>query len=154
MEWNIAPHSRVDLHVFSGINFSGERRLSCIHPAGGLQKSRLKNFQFRSIAIVGRPGTRVILCTSVLDIGWESRPWRAMVIKKSDGYRMKDGKLAIRIPDLDWLDPGNAHRTDPDFQQTFPQVEGPDAGTGWTYGRCGNLSLQDNIKQIRIDLPE
>ena len=98
MEWNIAPHSRVDLHVFSGINFSGERRLSCIHPAGGLQKSRLKNFQFRSIAIVGRPGTRVILCTSVLDIGWESRPWRAMVIKKSDGYRMKDGKLAIRIP--------------------------------------------------------
>jgi len=154
MDWNIAPHSRVDLHVFSGINFSGERRVASIHPAGGLQKSKLNNFKFRSIAIVGRPGTRVIMCTSVLDIGWEARPWRAMIIKKSDGYRMKDGKLAIRIPDLDWLDAGNAHRTDPDFQQTFPQVGSPDDGTGWTYGRSGNLSLNDNIQQIRVDRPD
>jgi len=154
MEWNIAPHSRVDLHVFSGINFSGERRLSSIHPAGGLQKSRLKNFKFRSIAIVGHPGTRLTLCTSVLDIGWETRPWRSMVILKSDGYRMKDGKLAIRIPDLDWLDKGSAHRTDPDFQQTFPQVESLEGATGWTYGHSGSLSLNDNIKQIRIDRPK
>jgi hypothetical protein len=154
MDWIIAPHSRVDLHAFSGINFSGERRDTSIHPAGGLQRSKLKNFKFRSIAIVGRPGTRVILCTSVLDIGWETRPWRAMIIKKSDGYRMKDGKLAIRIPDLDWLDAGKAHRTDPDFQQTFPQVGSPDDGTGWTYGRNGSMSLNDNIMQIRVDRPD
>ena len=112
MEWHIAPHSRVDIHVFSGINFSGERRITNIHAAGGRQGSALNDFAFRSIAISGPIGTTVVLCTSVLDIGWESRPWRAFRVIKGAGFRTKEGKIAIRAPELDWFDASDAHRTD------------------------------------------
>ena len=150
MEWNIAPHTRVDIHVFSGINFSGERRITNIPPAGGRQGSALNDFALRSIAISGPIGTTVVLCTSVLDIGWENRPWRAFRVIKGAGFRTKEGKIAIRAPDLDWFDASDAHRTDPDFQQTFPQVTEFENGEGWSFGRSGSMLLNDNIKQIRI----
>jgi len=150
MEWHFEPHTRADIYVWSGINFSGERRMASVHPAGGRQGNSLKDFAFRSIAIAAPLGTTVVLCTSVLDIGWETRPWRAMRIIKGHGYRTKDGKRAVRIPDLDWGDAANAHRTDPDFQQSFPQVADIDKAEGWTFGRSGAMSLNDNIKQIRI----
>lgn len=150
MEWHIAPHTRADIFVWSGINFSGERRFSSVHPAGGRQGNSLKNFAFRSIAITGPIGTTVVLCTSVLDIGWENRPWRALKVMKGEGYRTKDNKPAVRIPDLDWLDASKAHRTDPDFQQSFPQVGSLEEGTGWTFGKSGTMLLSDNIKQIRV----
>ncbi len=150
MEWTIAPHTRADIHAFSGINFSGERRAASIHPAGGLQGDKFKDFAFRSVAIVAPPGTFVVLATSVLPEGWDERPWRALQVLRSDAYRTKDGKLAVRIPDLDWYDKGTAHRTDPDFQQTFPQVLTFAEGTGWTFGRSGTMPLKDNIKAIHI----
>jgi len=150
MEWQIESHTRADIYVWSGINFSGERRMASVHPAGGRQGSSLKDFAFRSIAITGPIGTTIVLCTSVLDIGWESRPWRALRVMKGVGYRTKDGKPAVRIPDLDWYDDANAHRTDPDFQQSFPQVADPEGASGWTFGRTGSMSLNDNIKQVRV----
>lgn len=150
MDWFIAPHTRADLHVFTGINFSGERRVTSIHPAGGRQGATLNNFKIRSLALVGPPGTRIYLCTSVLEEGWEDRPWRAMTVDKKVAYRTKDGKWAVRIPDLDWLDKANAHRTDPDFQQSFPQVGSPDDGSGWTFGRSGAMPIKDNVAAIRV----
>jgi hypothetical protein len=150
MEWHIAPHTRIDIHVFSGINFSGERRVASVHPAGGRQGNSLNDFAFRSIAISGPLGTTLVMCTSVLEIGWEDRPWRALALVKGQGFRTKEGKRAVRIPDLDWLDASNAHRTDPDFQQSFPQVARLEDGEGFTFGRSGAMSLNDNIKQIRI----
>jgi hypothetical protein len=149
MEWHIAPHTRLDIHVFSGINFSGERRVTSIHPAGGRQGNALNNFAFRSIAISGPIGTTLVMCTSVLDIGWEARPWRAIRVIKGEGFKTKEGKIAVRAPELDWFDASNAHRTDPDFQQTFPQVTKFEDGTGWSFGRSGTMVLNDNIKQMR-----
>ena len=74
MDWHIAPHTRVDIVAFSGINFSGESKMVSIHPAGGRQGSSLKNFAFRSVIVAGPIGTQVVFRTSGLEDGWQERP--------------------------------------------------------------------------------
>jgi hypothetical protein len=149
MEWHIAPLTRVDLHVWSGINFSGEHRVVSVHPAGGRQGQTIEGFTFQSVAVSGPPGIRVTFCTSALPEGWEAKPWRAVSVQKGLGYKTKEGKQAVRVPDLDCLDAPNAPRTDPDFQLTIPAAADLGTAKGWTYGRPGEL--KGKVVVIRID---
>ncbi len=149
MDWHIAPHTRVDIVAFTGINYSGESKVVSIHPAGGRQGSSLKDFAFRSLIVVGPIGTRLTLRTSVLEQGWEDRPWRVINIQKGHAWKTKTGKPAVRVPDIDWYDGPNAQRTDPDFQQGFPMAKTVEAGEGWTFGKPG--SIGGNVSAIAVD---
>ncbi len=100
--------------------------------------------------VVGPLGIRVVFCAAPeADPDWESKAWRAVVIRKGSAFKTKTGLPAVRVPDLDWLDKPNAQRTDPDFQMSFQQVKTLDAGTEWTFGN-GNL-LKNRIHSIRVD---
>lgn len=149
MDWHIAPHTRLDLVAFTGINFSGETKVVSIHPAGGRQGASLDGFTFRSVLVVGPIGTRVTFRTSVLETGWEERPWRVVQILKGHAFRTKTGKPAVRVPDLDWYDKPLAQRTDPDFQQGFPMAKDLASGEGWTFGKPGSIGGQ--VSAIGVD---
>ena len=151
MEWDIPPKTRCDIIAFTGVNFSGHRYEVNIHPVGGLQGDDLDGEHVQSIAIVGRPATRVILKTTVAEKDWEERPWRCITVTAEAAYKTKEGKLAVRVPDLDWLDAPNAPRSDPDFQGSFDQVASLAKGTGWTFGRSGPPWLKDNIRAIKVE---
>ena len=149
MDWHIAPHTRVDIVAFSGINFSGESKMVSIHPAGGRQGSSLKNFAFRSVIVAGPIGTQVVFRTSGLEDGWQERPWRVINVQKGHCWKTKTGKPAVRVPDLDWYDKPNAQRTDPDFEQGYPMAKSVADGEGWTFGRQGTMGGQ--VVAIEVD---
>ncbi len=150
VDWMIAPKIRCDLRGWSGPNYSGYETLSRIFAAGGRQKDDIDGLAFGSCWVVAPFGTRVIFsCAPEADEQWLSSPWRAVVIRKGSSFMTKAGLPGIRIPDLNWLDKPNAQRTDPDFQEGFPQAKTPDEGKGWTFGTGYNL--RNRIHSIRID---
>lgn len=150
VDWIIAPKIRCDLRTWSGPNFSGYEKLTRIFAVGGRQRDDVDGLAFGSCWVVAPFGTRVVFsCAPEADPQWLSSPWRAVVIRKGASFMTKAGLPGVRIPDLDWLDKPNAQRTDPDFQEGFPQAESPDAGTGWTFG--SGCNLRNRIHCIRID---
>ncbi len=149
MRWDIAPKTRCDLLVFSGINLAGRRQIARVHPYGGLQGDTLDEGTFQSLIVVAPIGTRVTLMTTVAEEGWEERPWRTIEITREDAFRTKEGKWAVRVPQLNCLDAPNAQRTDPDFEIGFPQADDVESGTGWTYGRGGGVAGQ--VRAIKVD---
>lgn len=151
MEWDIAPKTRCDIIAFSGINFSGRRAIVSIHPVGGRQGEEIDAADIQSIAIVGRPGTRVVLKSSVSESDWQERPWRCVTVTADAAYKTPEGKQAVRVPDIDFLDKPNAQRTDPDFQAGYDQVGALDEGKGWTFGRSGATPLKGNVRAIRVE---
>ena len=148
MKWVIAPHSRAEIHSFTGLNLSGLRTVAEIFPAGGLQGQEIDGSTMRSAVVGGLPGTRVVFCTTISD-DWLERPWRAFVIEDKRGFRAKGGMTGVRVPDIDMVNGPTDRRTDPDFEQSFDFAETLEAGKGWTFGNPGKI--QGNVRCIRID---
>jgi len=149
MRWVLAPMVRADIAAFSGVNLGGARALANVHPLGGRQGQDIDGNALHSVVVVGPVGTRVVFSAAPSDDDWESRPWRAIVITGKNGFLTAEGKHAVRVPDIELFDKPDARRTDPDFEQDFPQVATLAEGTGWTYGRAGRL--RNAIAAIRID---
>lgn len=146
MRWVIAKNMRCDIRTFSGLNLSGRSENVQIFPSG--RQGDLTS-PFRSMSYAGPPGTRIVLCRAILDTDWEEQPWRALLIKKPNCYRTRDGRLAVNVPDIELLDKANAQRSDTTFETSYDFAENLDDGQGWTYGRIG--TLHDQVQTIRID---
>ena len=117
MRWEHPDSIRVDIYCFSGINFSGTRKLVRFVAKGGRQGPEILPADIRSVAIAGPERTRVTFIGTELEEGWEqSHSWRAIEIRKGHTFTTKDGEIAVQIPDLDWLTPPAARRSDPDFE--------------------------------------
>lgn len=147
--WVIAKNSRCDLVTFSGVNYSGRESRVQIFPSGrqGDITSPIRSM------IYGAPaGMRLVLCVSPVEAGWMERPWRALVMTPTNSFRTRQGKFAIRVPDIEALDKPDARRTDPDFRASYNFAETLEDGNGWSYGRVG--PLHDQIQMIRVDRAE
>ncbi len=151
MEWTVAPRMRMDLVCFAGLNLCGERRIVDVHAVGGRQGKDVPTDDLKSMVVLGEIGTRVLLKTATGD-DWEQHPWRCFIIMAKHHYKTKEGEIGVRVPDLDWFDPADARRTDPDMQESYPFAESFAAGVAsglWTFGRPGQL--KQRVKAIVID---
>jgi hypothetical protein len=148
MKWEIAPKQRVDLACFGGINLSGERRLVDIQVVNGRQGPDVPSSELKSLVLIAPIGTRVLLKTHDGD-DWEQHAWRAIRVMKGKCFATKEGRTAVRVPDLDWFDAPDARRTDPDVQESFPQAATLAEGSGWTFGREGEL--KGRVVVVAID---
>lgn len=146
MKWVIDPNSRVDLVFYSGLALSGDEAAVRIFPSG--QQGDVE-FPFQSMRVIGSPGVRVYLCTSTEDEAWTASPWRC--IRPLAGIGVKHGVRArhLRIHDLDGYNEPHALSLPPDRSASFPLVEKPEAGEGWTFGR-GAGQLKKRIRMIRV----
>lgn len=151
MRWHIEGPVRVMIHAFTGLNFSGQRATVDIWPRGGRQGDEIDGTRLKSIGMIAPLGTRIILCASAAEEGWEQFPWRAFELREGSTFQSQSGQPAVQLPDIDFLDPPAALRSDPDFQTRYLHVESPDERPGWTYGRVGHSLLKCNVRQIRID---
>lgn len=148
MRWVIAPKMRADLVFFAGLNLSGERTVVQIFAAGGRQGD-IDGTTIKSLAVGGNPGLRVTLCASEDEATWTMEPWRTIRITKGSFVRNAQGEPIVRVPDLDWLDKFDARRTDPDFQEAYPEAASPAEVKGWTGGRPG--LLHGHVQMIRVE---
>jgi hypothetical protein len=149
MNWVIDKNCRCEMLVYASTGLAGAKDRVQVFPSG---RQGDINIAFSSLVFAGPVGTRLVLCASPLELGWQERPWRASVIQKGHCFKLKDGRLAFRIPNLENLDEGNAVRSDPDFECSYDFAEDLDAGTSWSYGRPGDLNGQ--VGMIRIDRPQ
>lgn len=132
--------------VYANTNLAGKTGRAAIFPSGRQGDIAIA---FSSMVFAAPFGTRIVLCASPVELGWEERPWRACVMQKGSCFRLKDGRTAFRLPNLENLDEANAIRSDPDFECSYDFAETLDAGKGWTYGRPGDLN--GRVGMIRID---
>lgn len=152
MLWHVDGPVRVLIHAFTGLNFSGMRVSVDIWPKGGRQPGEdIDGSRLKSIGMIAPIGTRVILCASASEEGWEQSPWRAFEIREGFTFAALNGQPAVQIPDIDFFDPPASKRNDTDFQTSYPNVESPAERPSWTYGRVGMGSLKCNVRQIRVD---
>lgn len=152
VQFTIDPKVRAEIHFFTGVNFSGNRDVVRIFVGGRQQGPRIDGSRVKSIGMSGPIGTRVVLCRSELDEGWEEHPWRAIVIASGNTFRMSHGGTAVQVPDLDRYDRWDAQRTDPDGVEGLPMATGLADGNGWTYGRLSFTDLlKGNVKRVWID---
>jgi len=147
VNWIIDKNIRCDLLLWEKTNFSGERIINRIFPSGR------QGDDPRTVAgmmLVGPVGVRVVFSVApAQDEFWLERPWRAIEITEDNSFINRNGKRAVRVPDLDCLDRCDAVRTDPDFSVSYQSVETLDADAGWTYGRTG--MLVGRVSTIRFD---
>lgn len=146
MNWVIDKNIRCDLLTYSGTNYSGKTHRVQIFPSG--RQGDLSG-PIGSLIWAGPFGLRLTLCTSAAEEGWEAQPWRAIVMVKGNTFRTRDGRHAVRLPDIELLHRADAHRVDPDFEQSYDFAEDLASGKGWSYGRVG--PLHDRVQCIRID---
>lgn len=149
MKWDIAENSRIDIVGYSGINYSGDRYETRIFPSGR-QGDEFPGTRIRSMSILGPIGMRVTLKTSLQE-NWEDFTWRVIRIQEGKVFEANDGRLGVRIPDLDTLNPPDAFRCNPDIEESFQLVERPEDGEGWTFGRRGKATLKQGIMAIRVE---
>ena len=145
MEWQIAENMRCDMAGYTKPGFAGTRHVVQIFPSG--RQGDLPD-NLSSLILVGPIGTRLVLVTSRLG-DFTDAPWRCIQLVKGKAFKSKDGRPAVRVPDLDLLDAPDAHRTDPDFEQSFDIVERMEDGTGWTFGRPG--AIKERVVLIRVE---
>ena len=148
MKWEIAPKQRVDLVCYGGLNMSGERRVVDVHVVNGRQGPDIPTAELKSLSFIAPVGTRLILKTSESE-DWEAHPWRCIRIVKGSFTRTSNGDPIVRVPDLDYLDKPDARRTDSECQESFPLVQRLSEGTGWTFGREGEI--KGRVKVICIE---
>ena len=144
MEWAIEANMRCDLVGYTKPGYAGVRHVVQIFPSG--RQGDLPD-PFGSLAFIGPLGSQLVLVTHALG-DWTLAPWRAIRILEGHAFRTRDGRPGVRVPDLDLLDAPDAHRTDPDFEQTFDFASSLEAGRGWTFGRAG--ALKDQVRLIRV----
>lgn len=145
MEWQIAENMRCDMAGYTKPGFAGTRHVVQIFPSG--RQGQLPD-NLSSLILVGPIGTRLVLVTSRLG-AFNEAPWRCIQLVKGHAFKSKDGRPAVRVPDLDLLDPPDAHRSDPDFEQSFDIVDGLEDGQGWTFGRPG--PIKERVVLIRVE---
>ena len=151
MKWIVAPRIRAHIVGFTGVNFSGLRTEVDLFPTG-TQKGDLEGDRLKCIGLIAPVGTRVILCASTAEDGWEALPWRAITVREGFTFESRDGRrVGVQIPDIDALDQPGALRTDLDFTESYPFAATLDAGEGWTFGRSGATLLKCNVRAIRVD---
>lgn len=148
MKFELSPKLRADLVCYAGINLSGERRVVDIHVVSGRQGGDVPTAELKSLALIAPLGTRMILKTWDGE-DWEAHPWRCIRIVKGHCFRNKEGNFVVRVPDLETLDKPDAQRTDPEREESYPLVEKLSEGTGWTFGREGDL--KGRVKVIAIE---
>ena len=149
MKWEIAPNCRADVVGYSGINYSGDRYETRIFPSGR-QGDDLPGKEIRSLSFLAPVGTRIILRTSTQD-DWQEHTWRAICITEDNVFHANDGRIGVRIPDLDFMAPGNAFRQNPEIEESYPLVKTPEEGTTWTFGRVGKRELKRGVVVIMVD---
>jgi len=149
MKWDIAEHSRADIVGYSGINYSGDRFEARIFPSGR-QGDELPGSRIQSMAILGPVGLKVTLMTSLQE-DWQQYTWRTIRILEGQVFRTDDGRIGVRIPDLDTLAPPDAFRSNPDIEESYQLVKRPEDGTAWTYGHRGKASLKNGVMLIRVE---
>ena len=151
MKWDIAENCKAEVVGYSGINYSGDRYEARIFPSGR-QGDDIPAKGFRSMTVVAPAGTRVVIKTTTGG-DWEQHTWRCIRIIEGHTFSTGDGRIAVRIPDLDTLNPPDAFRSDPDVEESYPLVkrlrDGKDLG--WTYGRVGAEELKRGVVAIKVD---
>jgi len=152
MRWEHPESIRCDIHCYSGINFSGNRKIIRFFGKGGRQGPELYPGDIRSVGIVAPYRTRVTFITTELEKGWEgSHSWRAIEIREGKTFTTKDGGIAVQIPDIDWLDKPNARRSDPDYQECYAHADSRDDRPAWTYGRSTGAEIKGNVHAILVE---
>lgn len=152
MRWDIEDKvGRIDLWLFTGVNFGGMRKIVRIHPYGGLQGADVDGSEIKSMGVIAEPGVRVILRTASTSMNWEGLPWRCIQVLEGHTGKLSDGRTCVQIPDLDTYNEPTARRTDPEVEEAFPAAETLAEGVGWTFGRAGKKGLKCNIKSIRVE---
>lgn len=152
MRWEHPDSIRVDIHCFSGINYSGTRKIVRFVAKGGRQGPEIGPEDIRSVAIAGPFRTRVTFIGTELEEGWEkTHSWRAVEIREGKTFTTKEGQIAVQIPDIDWLNAPNARRSDPDFEESPPWSEGLEDRPDWTYGAAHSGSLKGAVHAIRVE---
>jgi hypothetical protein len=126
--WDVIGRHRVDLVAWSKPDMVARRTVVQFFPGG--RQGDFRPADIASMSIRAQIGTRVTLMVPAT---------RAT------------GLPGVRIPDLDRLDPFSARRTDRQFESSYPLVEHPDQGTGWTFGAIGTALLKGNVHGIRIE---
>ncbi|MCA9567223.1 MAG: hypothetical protein KC656_05250 [Myxococcales bacterium] len=151
MRWDIEEKVVAELWFFTGLSFSGTRRIARIHAYGGLQGDEIPGDEVRSMGIIANPGVRIILKTAGSDLAWEDMPWRCFQVLEGQTMTMQDGRTAIQVPDLDAYDRWDCNRADTELESEYPQVAKLSDGTTWTFGRSGRRKLKNNLKAIRVE---
>lgn len=144
MDWEIAENMRCDIVGFTKVGFAGTRHVVQIFPSG--RQGDLPD-ELSSIILVGPLSTRMVLVTSRVG-EFTDAPWRCIDLVKGSAFISKDGRPAVRVPDLNLLDRPDAHRTDPDFEQCYDAAPDLASGKSWTFGRPGNL--RERVVLIKI----
>jgi hypothetical protein len=147
VRFEIAEKVRCDILAYSGLNCSGQLTLVRVYP-DGKHKRDIKVSELSSVMIAGPIGTRIVFATGTGD-DWEDQPWRAVRLVKGKSFKARNGKPAVKVMDLDYLDPPKAYRTDTEMQVTFSQVERLEDGDDWTFGRAG--AIKGNVRVIYVD---
>lgn len=150
IEWQIEGRIRCDVVAYAGKNLNGKRTTMRIFPSGS-QQGGIDSSELVSMVVRAPYGTRILLITHP-EGDWQRHPWRCIRMLK--GKVMGPGKSQLagaRIPDLDLLDRGDAKKTDPDLQSSYPYVDALADGVGWTFGRGGPGGLKRRVKLIRIE---
>ena len=151
MKWLVAPRIRAELVGFTGINFSGQRMPVELWPSGS-QNGDIDGARLKSIGVFAPVGTRVVLRSSTADEGWDEYTWRAFEVREGATFTSRDGRrVGVQIPDLDFLDPPHAVRTDSLIQSTYRTVRSLEERPEWTYGRVGHTMLKERVRAIAVD---
>ena len=155
MRWEIKDKVACEFWTFTGISFAGTKRITRVHAYGGLQGDDFPGDEVKSLGIIAEPGIRVIFMTANNEDGWENLPWRCFQVIEGKTTKLKDGRTAIQVPDLDAYSEPDTNRADLECQSSYPHVNSLSEGTTWTFGRVGRRQLKCNIRAIRIEkIPE
>jgi len=143
----VAPKVRCDILAYAGLHCGGQMHLVRVLPHGGFE-GKIDGNEFQSLFLAGPHGTRVTLATGTGD-DWEAYTWRTIKLVPGKTFTAKNGKQAVRVPDLDTLERPDAFRADPNASVNYPHAETRDKGEGWTFGRPGHL--KNRVRVIYVD---
>lgn len=143
----VAPKVRCDILAYAGLHCGGQMHLVRVLPHGGFE-GKIDGNEFQSLFLAGPHGTRVTLATGTGD-DWEQYAWRSIVLVEGKTFVAKNGKPALKVPDLDTLDRPDARRADTESQQSYPFAATREQGEGWTFGRPGKL--KNRVRVVYVD---
>ena len=143
----ITPKVKCDLLAYAGLHCGGQLSVVRVLPRGEADGA-IDGAAFQSLMLAGPLGTRIVLATATGD-DWQEYPWRAIVLTRGHTFTARNGKPAVRIPDLETVDRPDARRAADDARVSFDTAPSLEEGTGWTYGRPG--PLRNRVRRIFVD---
>lgn len=150
IHWDLGPNARLDFVAYAAQNLNGKRTVVQVYH--GKAQGSIQTEDLASCIVAAPLGTRVVFRTAS-GKGWEASPWRCVALLKGQSIPPQSaGDLPrVRIPNLDLLNRGDAKKIDPDREQSYPMAESVAAGTGWSFGRIGDL--RNKIVEIWVRSP-